>query len=145
MVRPEERRVGFEVIPHTADVGIRVRASSLPELFEQAALGLANLILDARTVRHAATKVIHASAQQPEELLVAWLSEILFLFDAERFAAASVSVSSLEGGQVTGELRGETFDASRHRRRHAVKAVTYHDLAIRQVGDLYEVQIIFDV
>jgi SHS2 domain-containing protein len=145
MANLDDSRVGYETIAHTADVGLRVRARSLPELFEQAALGLVSLMLDARTVRPVSVRAVRASAQEPEELLVAWLSEILFLFDTERFAPASVRVGSLGEGTVTGELRGEQFDRRRHRRRHVVKAVTYHDLTIRKVEDVYEVQIIFDV
>ena len=145
MARAAEMRSGFEPVEHTADVGIRARGTSLSDLFEQAARGMIGLMLDPQRVRPASTRAISARAEQPDELLVAWLSEILFAFDGLGFAPASASVKLLGPHDVSGELSGEDFDPKRHRPRHGIKAVTYHDLAIKKVGDLYEVTIIFDV
>jgi SHS2 domain-containing protein len=136
---------GYEFFEHTADVGVRAWGGSLTELFEQAAAGFINAMFDPCTIRRRRVRQVTAAGQSPEELLVAWLEEILFAFDAERFAPAAASVASIEGGEVRGELWGEDFDPSRHRVRQAVKAVTYSDLRIEKRGDLYEVRIVFDV
>lgn len=139
------KQSGYETFEHTADVGLAVRGQSLQDLFEQAAAGFIDLMLDAETVSPTRTINITARAEQPEELLVAWLEEILFAFDAEAFAPAAARVESLGQGEVRGQLSGEDFDPQRHEVRLAVKAVTFHDLAIRNVGGRYEVKIVFDV
>ncbi len=142
-----EAASGYETFEHTADVGIEVRGRDLRDLLEQAAAGLIALLVDPATVDPADTRGIEAEAeaQEPEELLVAWLSEILYAFDAEGFAPAAARVESLEEGRVAGGLSGEKLDPERHEVRQPVKAVTYHDLNIREVGDHLEVRIVFDV
>lgn len=145
MARAKGSRSGFEPVAHTADLAVRAWGTSLEELFEQAAMGLISLMLDPKTVQPASVRTVSAQAQEPEELLVAWLNEVLFVFEGEHFAPASVRVKSLGGGKVTSELRGEDFDRARHKTRHSVKAATYHDLVIKRTGDTYEVRVIFDV
>ena len=88
---------------------------------------------------------MRAEGGAPEELLVGWLEEILFAFEVDGFVPAAARVESLGDGEVVGELRGEDLDPRRHELRHAVKAVTYHDLAIKRVAGGYEVHIVFDV
>jgi len=56
-----------------------------------------------------------------------------------------VSVLSMGAQSVEGELKGEPFDRRRHRVLCNVKAVTYHDLAIKRTDDRCEVRIVFDV
>jgi len=145
-MRPAEgSRAGFEPVAHTADLAVRVWGASMEELFEQAAMGLISLMLDPKSVQPASVRTVSAQAQEPEELLVAWLNEVLFAFEGEHFASASVRIKSLGGGKVTGELCGEDFDRTRHRVRHSVKAATYHDLTVKKTGDIYEVRVVFDV
>ncbi len=140
-----DSRSGYSTFEHTADVGLEVRGTSLTDLFEQAAAGFIDLMFDTRTIRPVRTVPIAVLAEEPEELLVGWLEEILFAFDANGFAAAEARVASLGGGEVKGHLVGEDFDPRRHEVRMAVKAVTYHNLAIGKVGESYEVKIVFDV
>ena len=136
---------GYESFEHTSDLGLKVRGRDLVDLFEQAAAGFIGLIIDPETVRPARSLTIRTSAEEPEELLVAWLQEILFAFEAEGFAPASARVDALGETDVTGHLMGEELELERHRLRHPVKAVTYHNLAIRVVKGLYEVSLVFDV
>ena len=136
---------GYESFEHTSDVGLRVWGRDLRELFEQAAEGLIDLLIDCDSVRVQRTLSISVRGEDPEDLLYAWLDEILYAFGVHQFAPASAHVGTLEGGRLTGELRGEEFDPTRHELRHGIKAVTYHDLAVQKKGDLYEVRIVFDV
>jgi SHS2 domain-containing protein len=136
---------GFEAFEHTADVGLRVWGGGLVELFEQAAAGFIDLMVDPSTVRPAERRSIEVEAEETEELLVAWLAEILFAFDAEGFAPHSAEVERLEPGRLRGAIRGEPLDPARHELRQAVKAVTYHDLQVRRTDQGYEVRVVFDV
>jgi len=140
---PEE--LAYEEFEHSADVGLRVRGRSLRELFQNAGRGMAELMLDTERVKPRATREVQVEGDDVEMLLVAWLSEILFAFDADRFAPATVEVESLSETDVKGLIRGEPFKEWRHEVRNVIKAVTYHNLKIEKSGGEYRVEIIFDV
>jgi SHS2 domain-containing protein len=136
---------GFEAFDHTADVGLRVWGRELADLFEQAGAGFIDLMIDPGSVRCRERRSIQVEGGETEELLVAWLEEILFALDAEGFAPRSAAVECLEPGKLRGALCGERFDPARHEVRQAVKAVTYHDLKVHRTESGYEVSIVFDV
>ena len=136
---------GFEAFEHTADVGLRVWGPELSDLFEQAGAGFIDLMIDPQSVRCRERRRIEIEGAEPEELLVAWLEEILFALDADGFAPKSADVECIEPGRLRGTLCGEPFDPARHEVRQAVKAVTYSDLRVRKTERGYEVSIVFDV
>ena len=136
---------GFEAFEHTADLGLRVWGRRLEDLFEQAAAGLIDLLVNPCTVRPLERRTFEVEGEEPEDLLVAWLEEILFAFDAEGFAPATAEVECCRAGLLRGALCGERLDPQRHELRRAVKAVTYHDLQVRATDEGYEVRIVFDV
>ncbi|MCK6560499.1 archease [candidate division KSB1 bacterium] len=136
---------GFEPIDHTADVGYRLYAATLPELFIVAARALFDAITELETVRPAFTRAIHATAGDVEALLVAWLSELNFCclhglevfsqFEIKRFSPTALSALA----------HGEKIDLQRHEIRTEIKAVTYHGLHVRETVAGWEAQVIFDV
>ncbi|MFO8007860.1 MAG: archease [Candidatus Brocadiia bacterium] len=136
---------GHDTFEHTADVGIRAWGSDLTELFEQAAAGLIEMLLNPGTVEPEQSRPVEVAGDSPEDMLVSWLEELLFAFEAEEFAPADARVDSLADAALRGTIRGEPLDRSRHELRSAVKAVTYHDLTIRETGAGYEVRIVLDV
>ncbi len=140
--RDDDGSASFE---HTADLGLRVWAVSMEGLFEQAAAGLASLMFDAATVRPAQTVPLVAEGEEPEELLVAWLNEVIFAQEVGGFTPVSARVTSMADGRIEGELSGEPFDPGRHEQRHSIKAVTFHDLQITETDGRYEVSIVLDV
>jgi len=148
---PEERTLGgtaqsgYETFDHTADVGLLVRGRDMEDLFARAAAGLIELLFGAGPVQARTTRTVRAEGAGPEELLVAWLEEILMAFELEGLAIAGVYDVRLGRGVVTGELAGEPFDPARHELCTHVKAVTYHDLAVRSSAHGCEVRLVLDV
>lgn len=69
----------FEVIEHTADMGIKAYGKDLSELFTNAAYGMASLITDLDKVNPKHIENITLKAENKEELLVSWLNEIIYL------------------------------------------------------------------
>ncbi len=138
-------RAGYEAFEHTADVGLKVRGRTMEELFEQAAAGFIDLMFETKAVRPARSVDVSARGEESEDLLVAWLQEILFAFEVEGFVAVCAEVESLAEQEVTGKLWGDDFDAAHHEVRLVVKAVTYHNLEIKRAGDGYEVSVVFDI
>lgn len=139
---PQER--GHELIEHTADVGLRVWAPGLGELFAEAAIALVG-IMGSAPGAPTRTERVRIEAPDVGGLLVDWLSEVLFLFEARRFAAARASVGVDEHlWRLHAELEGHE-EASFVQHGPAVKAVTYHGLDIARTDAGYEARVYLDV
>jgi SHS2 domain-containing protein len=136
---------GWEVVDHTADVALEVRGEDMPALFGAAASGFIELMMGDSPVAESRSQELHVEGDDAEELLVSWLEEILYLFEARGLAPARAEIHEVKEGQVTGRLFGEPFDPDRHAVEQAVKAVTYHDLHIRREEGMYRARLIIDV
>jgi SHS2 domain-containing protein len=144
MVTPY-RTGAYEAFEHTADVGLRVWAPTVEDLFSAAAAGLIDTLLDPATVRRRESRPVCVQAPDQEGLLVGWLEELVFAFDAESFAPASAHVDSIGDSELLGHIWGEVFDPERHAVRKVVNAVTYHELQIVRTDRGYEVRVVLDV
>lgn len=133
---------GYEIVEHTADVGIRARASSLAELFEQATLGLLEITgaLDAATGEPVP---VTANGRDLASVLVAWLEEVLFLQDAKDNVITALEVTDVSDRAVRGTVWVTARDASLE--GTAVKAVTYHQLAVEHDDDGWWARVFFDI
>lgn len=140
-----KENAGYEPVDHTADVAMRVWAPDLRELLLQAAKGFIDLMIDPATVRAETARQIVARGADAEDLLVGWLEEIHYVFEAGRFAPCEVEITEFEGDEVRGLVRGEALDPERQEVRQVVKAITYHSMDIKQTDGRYEVEIVFDV
>lgn len=136
---------GFEVLDHTADVGIRAYGGSREEAFANCALGMMSLILDVESVEPRERKEVVVEASGPEELLVRWLSEILYLVEAEGWAFGGFEVHKVSGRRVEGWGLGEPLDAEKHKVSGEIKAPTYHMLLLKEENGTWIAQVIFDV
>lgn len=121
---------GYRTIEHPSDVGIEAFGASMSEAFEQAAWGMMSVIVEACATRAADEKIVVLRAASAEQLLVQWLSEVLYLYDGEHFLPAHISIDMFTDGGLRAVVAGETFDRSRHHARVDVKAVTYHQIAV---------------
>lgn len=135
----------YAEIPHTADWALRVWAADLPALFSEAARGmntLAGAVLAAAPRREVP---FETTAPDAESLLVAFLSELVYYAEQEHtgFDDFTLELSPETDGifWLRAVLRGARFAEL----NKAIKAVTYHGLAIRKTEQGYETTIVFDV
>ena len=135
----------YTQLPHTADIWIRARGRDLPELFANAGFAFFDLTAELANVVEKDGQVIRAQAADRELLLIAWLGELLYHFDALHFIFKRFDIIELDDTHVVARAFGEKCDRSRHRLRTEIKAVTYHQLAVEQVGDHWEASVIFDI
>lgn len=136
----------YEIVDHTADVGVRAWGRTPEELYVHMAEGMFSLIVGPEEVRERKTVRVEARGQGEEGLLVAWLRELLFLFDTQHFVAKAFRIDRLEPGRVEAQVSGEKLDLSRHSPGREVKAVTYCDLAVTHQPDgTWVSQVIFDI
>jgi len=140
----KERAVVHE-IEHTADLGFEVTADDLPSLFSAAGEALYALIVDPKTLEIHDEIAIAASGEGPEELLHAWLCELLALFNLNSFLGKQCEVSKLAEGSAEGRIQGEKLDLSRHTFHTEIKGVTYHAFKVWQDGGQWHARVILDV
>lgn len=123
----------YEVFEHTADIGIIVRRKRVEELFEKAAYAMFDLMVDLSTVYSVGKYRIKISSPTLEDLLVDFLSELLYVYSVEFFVMNDFNVHIREGGEgyeLSGIALGEPLNREKHTVKMEIKAVTYHELEI---------------
>jgi SHS2 domain-containing protein len=135
----------YREIEHTADLGIEVTARELPALFASAGEALYALIADPAAVEIRDTINVSAIGEAPEELLHAWLCELLALFNLRGFVGRRCAIGRLADGKVEGLVSGEKLDLRRHAFHTEIKGVTYHEFKLWQEAGAWRARVIFDV
>ena len=135
----------FRVLEHTADVGFEAFGRTREEVFRNAGRALMDLIVDLDTVAPAEEKQIKVEGSDAPSLLVNWLSEILYLFDAEQWLFRDFEIASLSDRALVARARGGKFDPARHHIKLLVKAITYHQLVLEQKADGWRAQVYVDI
>jgi SHS2 domain-containing protein len=138
-------RATYREIEHTADLGVEVTATDLPELFAAAGKALYALIADPATIESREEVDISAAGDNPEELLHAWLCELLAVFNVQGFVGKHCQIAHISDGQVQGQVSGERLDLKRHCFHTEIKGVTYHDFNVWQEAGAWHARVIFDV
>jgi SHS2 domain-containing protein len=134
-----------EVFEHTADLGLRVRAASLEQLFAEAAAALlAVLVANPAAVRGVQEKTFRVAGDQYDYLLFDWLSELLYTFETEHLVWAQCDVQ-LDPQGLVAVCRVEPIDRQRHDLDHEVKAITYHELKVERTADGWLTEVIVDI
>ena len=136
-------------IDHTADEAFSVIAPDRADLLAAAAEALGALIVSPRGVQPAVMRPVEVAAPEPDwpddERLHAWLAEVLYALDAGRFALRRAVIFEDSAEAVRGAIFGEPIDEERHEIHGAIKAVTYHGLAIDPVPGGLRATVIVDV
>jgi SHS2 domain-containing protein len=135
----------FEPIEHTADIGYRLIAPSLSELFAVAGRALFDAITELDSIQPQFERKIAAEAGDVEALLVAWLSELNYRCITELELYGEFVIEEISPTTVRATVHGEKIDPTRHVIQTEIKAVTYHELYVRQIENGWEAQVIFDV
>jgi SHS2 domain-containing protein len=138
------KKKDFEVIDHTADVGIIAYGADMKQAFANAAKGLFSLITELDDVEEVLHRDAELTATDEESLLVEWLNELIYQFDTEGIVFKRFDIIELENTRLKARSYGEKVDRSRHRLKMGVKAATYHMLKVER-GDGGKVQVLFDI
>lgn len=134
----------FEIVDHTADVGIIAYGADMSQAFANAARGLFSLITELDDVAEVLYRDTELTAADEESLLVEWLNELIFLFDVDNIIFKRFDITQLNNTQLKARSYGEKVDSAKHKLKTGVKAATYHMLKISQ-GDGCKVQVLFDI
>jgi SHS2 domain-containing protein len=134
----------FEVIDHTADIGIIARGDDPAALFRNAAAGMLSLITDVDALRPDIAREIRLEAADRETLLVQWLNELLYIIYTEKLVLYKFDIL-IDGNRLAAKCAGQMLDMKGHRLMREIKAATYHDLEIANRDGEYSAKIIFDI
>ena len=136
----------FEIIDHTADIGFRCWGADPAELFANAARAMFEIAADLSQAQPKNELIFEVSGEDYETLLVNWLNQLVYAFDADEFAPVSYEVRTITPTSIVCLCQGEKRDPSRHPWKLIIKAVTYHDLEVVQLDDgRWTARVILDV
>jgi len=134
----------YRELEHTGDIGIEITAPVRSELFRRAALALAALLVEPSNVASTEQRKTEINAGDDIELMHDLLTELLQLFAADGFIWHDATVEERDGGLHI-VVQGESFNPTRHLSRGEIKAVTYHQMSVEDLGNEWRARIIFDV
>ncbi|HUP52469.1 MAG TPA: archease [Longimicrobiales bacterium] len=131
-----------ELVDHTSEVTMRLRAPTFPALVAEATRAFAELVPPhARGARSDGWRELRVGGLDREAALVAWLNEIVYLCEVDRWLPEEAEVSVENGGQLRVRVRGvalvEPFVL--------VKAATLHGAEIRAANGGLEVEVTLDI
>jgi SHS2 domain-containing protein len=128
-------------------VGLDIRGRTWEELYLNAARGLLSLYAPEGKPPKESVRKAAVEAESPEDTLVLWLNEIIFLVSTKHWLPTRIAVR--EGGPkgLEAEMRGGPTDAAEHpvRLKAEIKAATYHNLKVRRRGAFLSASIVLDV
>jgi len=139
---------GFSELEHTADVGFRVFAPSLPGLFYQAARALMHTLFSRPPRRGRGVLTLTVEAEDPETLLVRFLNELLYQVQTRGRVPAGVRLRLErvgEGCRLTAWIHYAPFDPEAYGFLGEVKSATFHGLKIEKTEAGYAASVVLDV
>ena len=136
-----------DTFDHTADLGLRVVADDLVDLFQTAATGLFDVIVANREeVLVVETEHVALEGDSPEDLLVEWLNELIYRSETQHRLYSAFQVELDERAcRLTATIGGERIDRSRHILDHEVKAATRHGVSVRKEPQGWVAEVIVDI
>ena len=135
----------FEILDHTADIGIIAYGADVRELFSNAALALFSLITELESIQEKLHFDLEVGSEDRDSLMVEWLNELIYFFDAKHILFNRFDIESLTHNALKATCYGEDFDPDKHKIKIGVKAATYHMLRLDMNNDGYKAQIILDI
>ena len=135
----------FEIVPHTADIGLVVRGRDTTELLVNSGRGLNAILFRSPPSGRDIERDVHIESADADTLLIDWLNELLYLLDGERLAFSLFEPVEVSASRASVRCLGERYDPARHHLIRDVKAATYHMAGIRPVGGGYEARVILDI
>jgi len=131
----------------TADAAFEVEGRTPEELFRDAAIATFEVMADTKSVNPEITKEIELKNEDIGDLLFDWLSELVYLKDAEFliFSSFDVSIKKNDIYELKAKARGEHINQRRHSLRSDVKAVTYHMFEVKRTGEKWTATVVLDI
>ena len=135
----------YQLIEHTADTGFEVRGSSKEKVFEAAARAFFDIMWQIEVYRENEPETIEILGNDLEELLVNFLEEFLYLYDAKGLVCTRIEVETVSAKTVSARAWLQKFNETEDQELLNVKAVTYHQLFIGRENNTWTARIFLDI
>jgi SHS2 domain-containing protein len=135
----------YELLNHTADIGIIAYGRTKEEAFASTAEAMFDLITPIEDIQERTRFDVEVDAEDLESLLVTWLNELLYIFEVKGLIFKRFEVTLIGNGQLISHCYGEKYDSKKHVIQRYIKAVTYNLLKIESQGDKWYIQVVFDI
>ncbi len=131
---------GYQEQPHTADWALAVWAPTVIDLLQNAARGMYALMHARLQAEPRETYRFGIAAPDRETLLITFLAELLYFTQRDAIGFDQFELT-LDGDQLMAEAEGAPLESI----AKEIKAVTYHNLSVRDTERGLETTIVFDV
>jgi len=138
----------FEILEHTADIGIAAYGKNKEGVFINAAKGMFEIIAgETKDLKENFYDKIKLEADNLEGLLFAWLNELLYISETKLVILNKFEIKDLSNNKIEAEVEGMKINLPSVKIEKEIKAVTYHRLEIKkdEGSGLWRAQIIFDI
>jgi len=138
----------FEILEHTADIGIAAYGKTKREVFINAAKGMFEIITGGtKDLKENFYDKIKLEADNLEGLLFAWLNELLYISETKLVILSKFKIKELSDYQIKAEVEGMKINPPSVKIEKEIKAVTYHRLEVKkdEESGLWRAQVIFDI
>ena len=138
---PDRPADGFEFLDHPGDLKLRAWGGDLEKLFANAAGGMMTVLFGSGIAdqRPRWTETIEIEATDREALLVDWLSELLYRATSEYHAYIGFRMHELTETKLKATVAAAAVEAVED-----IKAVTHHELSVRECEGGWEATVVFD-
>jgi SHS2 domain-containing protein len=133
----------FELIEHTADMGLKAYGKNLSEAFANAAYGMFSIIAELDSIKEKTKRRVDIKGEDKESLLFEWLNSLLYYFDVEGLIFTRFDIIEFGENQLTADCLGEKYNPKHHQLKTGIKSATFHMLEVDKTKN--QVQVIFDV
>lgn len=134
----------YELIEHTADTGVKVKAKDLKSLFKQSALAMFDIVAKRQAPAKSIKEIrIKQSADNLEELFLNWLNELLSLSATKELIFSDFRINKLSDSQLEAVALGRSVKD--YEIKTEIKAATYHQLKVKKTTSGWQAEVIFDV
>lgn len=135
----------FEILEHTADFGVIGKGRTMAEAFENAAFGMFSIVADLDKYQPTKQQSVTVVGTDDVTLLERFLSSLLVIFDGDRRLPLDFEITEISMGRLTCWISTRPIADNVEWLGPAVKAVTFHEMAVENRGEEWTAKAIFDV
>jgi len=135
----------YRIIEHTADTGFEVRGDTREQVFETAALAFFHIMWKIGQHKKSQPEIINLIGIDIKELLVNFLEEFLYLYDAKGLICTHIKVKKMTDTKICAKAWLQQFNEDTDQELLGVKAVTYHQLVIEEKNHHWLAQVFLDI
>ena len=138
---------GYRILDHMTDAFLEAYGETLEEAFENAAMGLNDTMVDLMSVKPDREIKITAEGHDLCSLLFDWLDKVMLLLVSDGIVMSdfSVKIKQNKGYFLQGIAKGEPLNLDKHHYKVEIKAVTYHEMEIKQEKGKAAVRFLLDL